>query len=178
MTTRNRPFEGAGHQFNEKQLDLALEEVRRHGTRTASQVADSLGYTPARALGLLRQLVRQGRVRELGEKKAGRLVFEFAPASAPESTADVLPWQPGDVVLDARDFLYRRYEPYDSDPEWVWGTVHETVQAQPDPHLIHEDVPARPLTLLIRSGKPVGGIAVNEPTVAGKSARETAEETA
>ncbi|MFF3249768.1 hypothetical protein ACFYWP_01890 [Actinacidiphila glaucinigra] len=68
-------------------------------------------------------------------------------------------WKPGDVVLDAEGNLRVRSE----HPKWVWDYPNEGSLRDrfghltfPEGGLEEKDVP-RPLTLLVREGRPVGG---------------------
>jgi hypothetical protein len=76
---------------------------------------------------------------------------------------DVLPWQPGDIVLDATGYLFQRADPARTpDPLRVWGDVNDGRVTRPVKGKIEDDCPERPLTLLVRDGKPVGGLVVSE----------------
>jgi hypothetical protein len=73
-------------------------------------------------------------------------------------------WKPGDVVLDAKGDIRVRSE----HPKWVWdypneGSTHDALGRLmvPEGALEEKDV-ARPLVLLIRDGKPIGGQLVEE----------------
>lgn len=87
------------------------------------------------------------------------------------SQVSVLPWQVGDVVIDARGWLYQRGEPVDSrEGIRTWGTVKPDLSPQVSGWLLPDDLPQRPLTLIIRDRKPVGGIEVSELPLAGETA--------
>jgi hypothetical protein len=78
----------------------------------------------------------------------------------------VLPWQTGDLVLAADRRLYTRADPgckgFD---RWPWG--HE---GSDDPS-VEEEYPKRPLTLLVRGGKALGGVVVDDSPVLGAVVR-------
>ncbi|MGW5259668.1 hypothetical protein ACWEQG_01755 [Microbispora sp. NPDC004025] len=69
-------------------------------------------------------------------------------------------WQSGDVVLDNRGNLYARASERDAGQGYPWGYVSgatRTVDGQawvPEGSL-EEGFPVRPLTLLVREGRPV-----------------------
>jgi hypothetical protein len=73
-------------------------------------------------------------------------------------------WQPGDVVLDAEGNLRIR----STHPQYVWDYPNEGSLRDrfgnlmlPDGGVEESDV-ARPLTLLVRNGQPVGGLLIEE----------------
>jgi hypothetical protein len=73
-------------------------------------------------------------------------------------------WKPGDVVLDAKGDIRVRSE----HPKWVWDYPNEGSTRDalgrlmvPEGGLEEKDV-ARPLVLLIRDGRPIGGQLVEE----------------
>lgn len=73
-------------------------------------------------------------------------------------------WKPGDVVLDAKGNIRVR----SGHPKWVWdypneGSTRDALGrlAIPEGGLEEKDV-ARPLVLLIRDGRPIGGQLVEE----------------
>jgi hypothetical protein len=75
-------------------------------------------------------------------------------------------WQPGDVVLDAQGDLWTRSAQHDVDQGWPWAYTYGSGRSVPEGS-VSESCPARPLTLLIRGGKPCaitvpGGCCVGE----------------
>ncbi|MGW1223115.1 hypothetical protein ACWD6O_34710 [Streptomyces californicus] len=73
-------------------------------------------------------------------------------------------WKPGDVVLDAKGDIRVRSD----HPRWVWDYPDEgsTLDAfgatsVPSGGLEEQDV-TRPLILLVRDGRAVGGVAITE----------------
>ncbi|MCX4750962.1 hypothetical protein OG455_41510 [Kitasatospora sp. NBC_01287] len=75
-------------------------------------------------------------------------------------TQPTLPWQPGDLVLAADGHLWVRAYPEDVEKGWPWAHSAETVGAGSG--AVEEDYPVRPLTLLVRDGRAVGGTVVAE----------------
>ncbi|MFD4830163.1 helix-turn-helix transcriptional regulator [Streptomyces uncialis] len=77
--------------------------------------------------------------------------------------APALAWQPGDVVLDGAGNIRVRTD----HPHWVWGYPNEGATRAPDGRpsfpsgSLSEEEVVRPLTLLVRDGRPV------PPTIAG-----------
>lgn len=93
------------------------------------------------------------------------------------STRDMLPWQPGDVVMAADRSLYIRCsEGNDGGGRWPWsqgaGYVPEiSDQGVGGGSTADEDVP-RPLTLIIRGGLPLGGVVIDDRAIRGALARD------
>lgn len=69
-------------------------------------------------------------------------------------------FKPGDHVLDAAGNLWVRASEDDAAKGWAWGYPAESVGIAEG--AVREGHPARPLVLLIRDGKPVGGVRVVE----------------
>jgi hypothetical protein len=73
-------------------------------------------------------------------------------------------WQPGDVVLDDDGQLWVRSD----NPQWVWdhpleGATRNTYGGPEVPEGGYEEADAkRPLVLLVRGGRAVGGRAIEE----------------
>lgn len=78
----------------------------------------------------------------------------------PASRAVMEEWQPGDVVIDNRGNLYSRASEDDADQGFPWGYVSGATrtadgQAWVPEGSLEEGFPVRPLTLLVREGRPV-----------------------
>ncbi|MET9204092.1 hypothetical protein ABZW38_02820 [Streptomyces bacillaris] len=73
-------------------------------------------------------------------------------------------WRPGDVVLDAKGTIRVRSD----DPHWVWDYPNEGNTLDAFGELVvpggavEEEYAVRPLTLLVRDGRAVGGTPVPE----------------
>ncbi|MEG8180243.1 hypothetical protein GZH49_17140 [Nocardia terpenica] len=78
---------------------------------------------------------------------------------APDMDNEV--WQYGDVVLDANGRVWSRASPGDVARGWPWsyGVMDGDPYAAEDS--VEEGTPARPLTLLVRSGQAVNTIVVS-----------------
>lgn len=87
-------------------------------------------------------------------------------SEAPGS-GDVLPWQPGDVILAADGHLYvRAREELTVGGTWPWHDgLKEVTSAAYEGGTADADV-KRPVTLLIRGGQPLGGVAVDDQATA------------
>lgn len=76
----------------------------------------------------------------------------------------VLPWQPGDTVMDQKGQMWTRVDPRD-------GAHHVRLRwayvATPSTGSVEEEWPTRPMTLIVRGGKPVGGIEVDDLPIGG-----------
>jgi hypothetical protein len=81
------------------------------------------------------------------------------------SSGDVLPWRPGDVILSADGHLYVRVrEEHTVGGMWPWHEgVGEAVANTVEGSAADADV-TFPVTLLIRDGRPVGGVTVDDRT--------------
>ncbi|MFR9675876.1 hypothetical protein [Streptomyces sp. TR02-1] len=77
-------------------------------------------------------------------------------------------WEWGDVVLDSEGSVWQRASPDDQEQGWPWrhgadityDFVHVLPVVSEGSH--REDDPARPLTLLVRQGRPVGMVVVGD----------------
>ncbi|WP_149037870.1 hypothetical protein [Kitasatospora sp. MBT63] len=71
-------------------------------------------------------------------------------------------FRPGDLVLDGEGGLYVRASAEDEERGWPWAYASDSgvplESEQPNEGTLGEDHPKRPLTLLVRSGRPVGGV--------------------
>lgn len=83
--------------------------------------------------------------------------------------SEVLPWQPGDVILSADRSLYIRVcDDNSGGGRWPW---HDGVDCVPtDGYPTPEGGTAdylvqRPVTLLIRDGKPLGGVTIDDQRI-------------
>jgi hypothetical protein len=89
-------------------------------------------------------------------------------------------WQPGDLVVDADGGLFTRASAQDQDKGLPWGYPHGVARhVDGRTHVpegeVGESVPARPLTLLLRDGRPVLPAApANAAAVLGTQARQAA----
>ncbi|TLF96837.1 hypothetical protein FEK35_27500 [Nocardia cyriacigeorgica] len=90
-----------------------------------------------------------------------------------ERTAeDGAPWQYGDVVIDDTGYIWSRADDEDVARGWPWA--HGATQTVRAGHPIagegsvEESAPVRPLTLLVRNGKPVNTIVVSSDNPAGQ----------
>ena len=73
-----------------------------------------------------------------------------------------LPWHAGDMVVDNTGAVYWRADAESVAEGWPWAYTAAGDGA------VAEDAPRRPqLTLLVRDGKPVGGLRVNECKATG-----------
>jgi len=103
---------------------------------------------------------------EPGDEAApGNLAAADAAAEAsPMVGAEVLPWQDRDVILDARGTFYMRAEAggrYSA--EWPWGYTDNITDSTEG--AVAEDEPVRPLVLIARAGRPIGGIPVDDRVI-------------
>lgn len=65
-------------------------------------------------------------------------------------------WKPGDIVFDAKGWIFTRASLEDVALGWPWAHGAECVRVEcPPSGAVEEDYPARPLTLLVRDGLPV-----------------------
>lgn len=78
------------------------------------------------------------------------------------SPSDVLPWQLRDVVLDANGNMWTRAE----GDRWPWASGYANTVRLPEGDVADRFL-KRPVTLLIRGGKPVGGVLVNDDLETG-----------
>lgn len=76
----------------------------------------------------------------------------------PTPLTDDPAWRPGDVVIDARGAIRVRSD----HPHWVWGYPDEGEPGQIPEGSLAEDEVQRPLTLLVRDGKPLTTIVVKQ----------------
>ncbi|MER6513515.1 hypothetical protein ABT158_42360 [Nonomuraea sp. NPDC001636] len=89
-------------------------------------------------------------------------------------------WQPGDLVVDADGGLFTRASAQDEADGVPWGRPrHAARHADGSIHVpageAGEQVPARPLTLLLRDGRPaLPAVPADAATVLGTQARQTA----
>ncbi|MFB8290626.1 hypothetical protein [Kitasatospora purpeofusca] len=71
-------------------------------------------------------------------------------------------FRPGDLVLDGEGGLYVRASAEDEKRGWPWAYASDSgvplESEQPNEGTLGEDHPKRPLTLLVRGGRPVGGV--------------------
>lgn len=67
-----------------------------------------------------------------------------------------LPWRRGDMVVDNAGQVFWRADARSVAEGWPWAHSESADGA------VAEDAPRRPLTLLVRDGKPVGGLRVEE----------------
>ncbi|MGI5216289.1 hypothetical protein [Nocardia sp. CA-290969] len=73
-------------------------------------------------------------------------------------------WQHGDVVIDDTGYIWQRADDADVARGWPWA--HGATVTVRDGHpisgegAVEESAPVRPLTLLVRDGKPVNTIVV------------------
>lgn len=74
---------------------------------------------------------------------------------------DVLPWRPGDLIFDARGRLFQRADEDQAAEGWPWGSAESRSGS------VEEEYPQRPVTLLVRDGRPVGGIEVDDRAIDG-----------
>jgi len=88
---------------------------------------------------------------------------------ADTSLRDMLPWRPGDVILSADQRLFiRAHEGWTGNGRWPW---HEGADSAPTngyeaPEGGTEDADVqRPVTLLIRGGRPLGGVVIDDRTI-------------
>lgn len=87
----------------------------------------------------------------------------------------VLPWQPGDVILSAdRRLFIRSGDGSTGGGRWPWHEGVEYVPAGgpggPEGGTPDEDV-RRPVTLLIRAGRPLGGVVTDDRMIQGEVVR-------
>ncbi len=68
-------------------------------------------------------------------------------------------WQPGDIVLDADRGLWCRAEQRDVAQGWPWAYAPSRAPRRQDNNIpegaVAEKDPVRPLTLILRDGRPV-----------------------
>ncbi|QLE71122.1 hypothetical protein FGW37_05455 [Streptomyces rectiverticillatus] len=69
-------------------------------------------------------------------------------------------FQAGDVVMDANGDLWQRARDEDVAKGWPWAYMTEGLGDAEGG--LEEEHPARPLRLLIRDGRPLGGVQVRE----------------
>lgn len=103
------------------------------------------------------------------ERAALEAVRDERPAGVPPG--GMLPWQPGDVVLSADLRLFMRArEGCNGDGRWPWcegvGYVPVNELRAPEGDTEDSDV-IRPVTLLIRSGRALGGVVIDDRTLRG-----------
>lgn len=82
------------------------------------------------------------------------------------ATRDAYPeerWEPGDLVIAADKGLWVRASEEDTAKGWPWGYPYESA-GYPSTGAVEEGHPVRPLTLLVRRGRPVTTIRYPEQT--------------
>ncbi|MFI6179800.1 hypothetical protein ACIA8R_29945 [Nonomuraea sp. NPDC051191] len=100
----------------------------------------------------LAEIARPGSV---GERHMNELEHVSAPVVVPTPEE----WQPGDLVIDNDGRLFVRATPQGEEAGWPWGYPTEHARAYdggpvaPDGS-VEEGYPTRPLTLLVRDGRP------------------------
>jgi hypothetical protein len=81
-------------------------------------------------------------------------------------------WEPGDIVLAADRSLWCRAQDHDVAQGWPWSSGPSTApkdgQAVREGHAAEDD-PVRPLTLLVRNGKPAAQILIERVSEAIES---------
>ncbi|WP_157536194.1 hypothetical protein [Kitasatospora mediocidica] len=97
-----------------------------------------------------------------GEAWAAERLFaeRFVELAGTDGRGAGTDWQTGDLVLAADGHLWVRAYPEDVAKGWAWA--HSTEQVGASSGAVEEEYPERPLTLLVREGKPVGGVRVVE----------------
>jgi hypothetical protein len=78
----------------------------------------------------------------------------------PNGPSELLPWQTGDMVLDAENDMYQRATDHDIAQGWPWANVDGAITAQPGEGGLEESYPKRPLRLMARGGQLVNGCPV------------------
>jgi hypothetical protein len=79
------------------------------------------------------------------------------------SSDSVLPWQPGDVILSADGHLYvRAREELTVGGMWPWHEGLGDVASETYEGGTADADLKRPVTLLIRDGRPLGGVTVDD----------------
>jgi hypothetical protein len=96
------------------------------------------------------------------------------PGPAPASARDWLPWQPGDVVLTAAGDILTRAHGDSAAEGWPWsvGAQYVHLPGTGPSGGWSDDQATRPLTLLMRGGRPLGGAVINDQPVRGTVVRE------
>lgn len=78
----------------------------------------------------------------------------------------VLPWRTGDLILDAAGGLFQRADEDQVAEGWPWGYAESSSGS------VEEGHPRRPLTLLVRDGKPIGGTEIDDRAIDGSVVRK------
>jgi len=77
----------------------------------------------------------------------------------------VLPWRTGDLIFDANGDLFQRADEDQVAQGWPWGSAESRSGSVDEAH------PRRPVTLLVRDGRPIGGVEVDDRAVEGSVVR-------